>query len=176
MMGLEPTTFCMASRRSSQLSYIRVGRQYSDGSRGFARGAAGTPSSVPSLRVLPRETPGERADTAVDVELSEDLAVFADQLEEWAATKEHWTLTFRQGHDFDRGDNVEARLLHTGGEHTSSLTFRLDQVESLQEFELDLWLTLEERDGIAKAVHLSPLGLDVELHHIVGPALGETAT
>jgi hypothetical protein len=29
MMGLEPTTFCMASRRSSQLSYIRVGGQYS---------------------------------------------------------------------------------------------------------------------------------------------------
>jgi hypothetical protein len=29
MMGLEPTTFCMASRRSSQLSYIRVGPQYS---------------------------------------------------------------------------------------------------------------------------------------------------
>ena len=26
MMGLEPTTFCMASRRSSQLSYIRVAR------------------------------------------------------------------------------------------------------------------------------------------------------
>ena len=25
MMGLEPTTFCMASSRSSQLSYIRVG-------------------------------------------------------------------------------------------------------------------------------------------------------
>ena len=31
MMGLEPTTFCMASRRSSQLSYIRVRREYSDG-------------------------------------------------------------------------------------------------------------------------------------------------
>ncbi len=30
-MGLEPTTFCMASRRSSQLSYIRVGPQYSLG-------------------------------------------------------------------------------------------------------------------------------------------------
>ena len=26
MMGLEPTTFCMASRRSSQLSYIRAPR------------------------------------------------------------------------------------------------------------------------------------------------------
>jgi hypothetical protein len=24
MMGFEPTTFCMASRRSSQLSYIRA--------------------------------------------------------------------------------------------------------------------------------------------------------
>jgi hypothetical protein len=29
MMGLEPTTFCMASRRSSQLSYIREPTQYS---------------------------------------------------------------------------------------------------------------------------------------------------
>ena len=31
MMGLEPTTFCMASRRSSQLSYIRGPSQYSPG-------------------------------------------------------------------------------------------------------------------------------------------------
>jgi hypothetical protein len=29
MMGFEPTTFCMASRRSSQLSYIREGEKYS---------------------------------------------------------------------------------------------------------------------------------------------------
>jgi hypothetical protein len=28
MMGLEPTTFCMASRRSSQLSYIRASHNY----------------------------------------------------------------------------------------------------------------------------------------------------
>ena len=27
LMGLEPTTFCMASRRSSQLSYSRIGRE-----------------------------------------------------------------------------------------------------------------------------------------------------
>jgi hypothetical protein len=27
MMGLEPTTFCMASRRSSQLSYIRAAQR-----------------------------------------------------------------------------------------------------------------------------------------------------
>ena len=35
MKGLEPSTFCMASRRSSQLSYIRVAGQYSPGSGGF---------------------------------------------------------------------------------------------------------------------------------------------
>jgi hypothetical protein len=29
MKGLEPSTFCMASRRSSQLSYIREGGKYS---------------------------------------------------------------------------------------------------------------------------------------------------
>ena len=33
MMGLEPTTFCMASRRSSQLSYIRVAASIASGFR-----------------------------------------------------------------------------------------------------------------------------------------------
>jgi hypothetical protein len=28
LMGFEPTTFCMASRRSSQLSYSRIERDY----------------------------------------------------------------------------------------------------------------------------------------------------
>ena len=121
-----------------------------------------------SLRVQPRETPGERADAPVEVELAEELALFADQLEEWTATKEHWEVVFRQGHEFDRPGNVEARLLFVGGDHTCSLSFRLDQVERVQEFEQELWLTLEEHDGIAKAAHLTPLGLDVELHHITG--------
>jgi hypothetical protein len=43
-MGLEPTTFCMASRRSSQLSYIRAGAKYSPAKAptcGAARGRAG---------------------------------------------------------------------------------------------------------------------------------------
>ena len=31
MMGFEPTTFYMASRRSSQLSYIRASGEYSQG-------------------------------------------------------------------------------------------------------------------------------------------------
>ncbi len=34
MKGLEPSTFCMASRRSSQLSYIRERRNYSGARRG----------------------------------------------------------------------------------------------------------------------------------------------
>ena len=34
-MGLEPTTFCMASRCSSQLSYIRAGANYSRASRAY---------------------------------------------------------------------------------------------------------------------------------------------
>jgi hypothetical protein len=130
---------------------------------------------VASLRVLPRDTPGERADTTVDVDVAEELALLADQLEEWVAPLEHWELSLRQGHDFDRGDNVEARLLFTGGGHTCSLSFRLDQVESVQELDRELWLTLDERDGIAKAAHLAPLGLDVELHHVVGDAFGRSS-
>ena len=42
---------------------------------------------------------------------------------------EHWELSFRQGHDFGRPDNVEARLLFSGADHTCSLTFRLDQLD-----------------------------------------------
>lgn len=128
-----------------------------------------------NLRVQPRETPGERADTLVDIEIREELALLVDQLEAWTAPLSHWELTFRQGHDFGRGDNVEARLLFTGGDHTCSLSFRLDQVESIQELDRELWLTLDERDGIAKAAHLAPLGLDVELHHIVGDAFGRSS-
>ena len=125
-----------------------------------------------SLRVQPRDTPGERAGTTVDVEVGEELALLADQLEEWVTPLEHWELTLRQGHDFDRADTVEARLLFTGGEHTCSLTFRLEQVDSVQALERDLWQTLDEEDGLAWAAHVSPLGLAGARHHILGPAFG----
>jgi hypothetical protein len=121
---------------------------------------------VANLRVQPRETPGERAFDPVEVEIAEELAVYADQLEEWVAGKEYWELSFRQGHDFGRTNNVEARLLFTGADHTCSLTFRLDQLDRIQRFDRELWLTLDEQDGIAKAAHLAPTGLDVELFHI----------
>jgi hypothetical protein len=131
---------------------------------------------VASLRVQPRETPGERAEALVEVELREELALLVDQLETWTAPLEYWEVIFRQGHDFDRGDNVEARLLFTGGDHTCSLSFRLDQVESIDELDRELWLILDAEDGIARAAHLAPLGLDVELHHIVGDALGRSSS
>ena len=79
---------------------------------------------------------------------------------------EHWELAFRQGHDFGRTNNVEARLLFTGPGHTCSLTFRLDQLDRIQVFDRELWLTLDEREGVARAVHLAPTGLDVELFHL----------
>jgi hypothetical protein len=129
-----------------------------------------------TIEVQPRDTPGERADTPVHVELDDDLGVFADQLEEWAAPLANWELQLRQGHDFDRPNNVEARLLFTGSDHTCSVLFRLDQVEAVQQLERELWLTLEERDGISKAIHLAPNGVDVELFHIVGPPLGRTSS
>jgi hypothetical protein len=129
-----------------------------------------------TLQVQPRETPGERAGTGVEVEIDDALSVYADQLEEWATPLSHWELQLRQGHDFDRPNNVEARLLFAGSDHTCSVTFRLDQLESVQQLDRELWLTLEERDGIAKAVHLAPNGLDVELFHIAGPPLGGTSS
>jgi hypothetical protein len=126
---------------------------------------------VPTVRVNPRDTPGERADAPVEIELDDALATYVEQLEEWVAPLEHWTLTLQQGHDFGRANNVEAKLLFTGAGHTCSITFRLDQIDAVSEFERELWLTIDERDGIGKGIHLAPLGLDVELHHIVGPPL-----
>ena len=128
-----------------------------------------------TLQVQPRETPGERADTPVEIELDDDLSVFANQLDEWAAPLEQWDLQLREGHDFGRPNNVEARLLFAGGSHTCSLVFRLDQLDSIQELADERWLLFEEDEGIAKAVHLAPGGFDIELHHVVGPPLGGTS-
>jgi hypothetical protein len=128
-----------------------------------------------TIEVQPRDTPGERAGSPVQVELDDALSVLANQLEEWAAPLAHWDLQFRQGHDFDRANNVEARLLFSGSDHTCSVLFRLEQLDSVQELDRELWLTLEERDGISKAIHLAPNGVDVELFHIAGPPLGGTS-
>jgi hypothetical protein len=122
---------------------------------------------MPTLDVLPRPTPAERADAAVTIEVDEDLTVLAEQLEEWAAPRQSWALTLREGTNFDRPNNVEAILLFASGEQTSSLLFRLDQLESALDTGEELMLRFEERDGIAKVARLHENGLDVELFHIL---------
>ena len=52
MMGLEPTTFCMASRRSSQLSYIREGGEYSRVSEAGLASSPHTACSPESGRII----------------------------------------------------------------------------------------------------------------------------
>jgi formyltetrahydrofolate deformylase len=53
LKGFEPSTFCMASRRSSQLSYSRRGRQYSRGFRGGQASARPSTSSSNQARLPP---------------------------------------------------------------------------------------------------------------------------
>jgi hypothetical protein len=52
MKGLEPSTFCMASRRSSQLSYIRVLAMIAALDPAFAAG--GRPPPIGPLRIRGR--------------------------------------------------------------------------------------------------------------------------
>jgi hypothetical protein len=119
------------------------------------------------LEVVPRPTPAERYDAAVEVEVDDALTVHAAVLEDWVTPRQPWELTLREGTDFDRPNNVEALLLFAEGEQASSLTFRLDQLDSIQEEAEELVLIFEERDGIAKAARLTANGLDVELFHIL---------
>jgi hypothetical protein len=58
-------------------------------------------------------------------------------------------------------------LMFAMGEQTSSLTFRLDQLDRVDDDGQQLVLIFEERDGIAKAARLTANGLDVELFHIL---------
>jgi hypothetical protein len=119
------------------------------------------------LEVLPRPTPAERYDAAVEIEVDEALTVHAASIEDWVAPRQAWELTLREGTDFDRPNNVEAMLMFVAGEQTSSLIFRLDQLDRVEDMGEELVLILEERNGIAKAARLTATGLDVELFHIL---------
>ena len=120
-----------------------------------------------TIEVQPRPTPEERADTPVEVEVDEELSVFADVMEEWAARHEGWDVMLREGHDFGRVNNVEARLLFVAGHQTSSLVFRLDQLDAADDLAGELVLRFEEQNGIAKLARATPNSLEVELFHIL---------
>ena len=122
---------------------------------------------MPILEVVPRPTPAERYDAAVEVRVDEELAVHAATIEDWVAPRQAWVMNLREGTEFDRPNNVEAVLLFAIGEQTSSLAFRLDQLDSVQDLTEELVLFFEERDGIVKAARLTANGLDVELFHIL---------
>jgi hypothetical protein len=119
------------------------------------------------MEVQPRPTPEERADTPVEIQVDDELTVFAANLEDWATPRPSWEFTLHEGHDFGRTNNVEGRLLYVAGEQTSSLRFRLDQVEVVEELMGTLMVRFEEKDGIAKVAWATGNGLDVELFHIV---------
>ena len=120
-----------------------------------------------TITVQPRQTPGERADTPVEIEIDDALSVLVSTLEDWAAPRQSWELELSEGHEFGRANNVEAQLLFSAGEQTSSLTFRLEQLDVAEDTGQELVLRFEERDGIAKLVRCTATGLHVELHHIL---------
>ena len=120
-----------------------------------------------TLQVQPRPTPEERDDHPVEIEVDEALSVLAATIEEWVTPRQSWSFILREGHAFGRANNVEGELLFVAGEQTSSLLFRLEQLEAVDELESELLLRFEERDGIAKIARLTPNGVDVELFHIL---------
>jgi hypothetical protein len=120
-----------------------------------------------TLQVQPRPTPEERDDRPIEIEVDEDLTVLAATIEDWVAPRTSWEVMFREGTDFGRANNVEARLLFVAGEQTSSLAFRLDQLDAADDTGEALVLRFEEKDGIAKLATLMANGIDVELFHIL---------
>jgi hypothetical protein len=120
-----------------------------------------------TLQVQPRPTPEERPDRPVEIEVDEALIVLAETIGEWVTHRPNWEFTLHEGHDFGRANNVEGRLLFVAGEQTSSLLFRLAQLERADDVGGELVLVFDENDGIAKLARATPNGLDVELHHIL---------
>jgi hypothetical protein len=133
----------------------------------LAAGAAGNDGGMATIEVTPRPTPEERHDAAVEVEVDEALTIHAATMEDWVAPRQEWELVLREGTDFGRTNNVEAVLMFVAGSQTSSLTFRLDQLDAAEDTGEELVLRFEEEDGISKLARLIGNGLDVELFHIL---------
>jgi hypothetical protein len=120
-----------------------------------------------TLQVQPRPTPEGRDAGRLEVEVDEALSVLAATIEEWVTHRQNWEFTLHEGHDFGRANNVEGRLLFVAGEQTSSVSFRLDQLDRAEDVGDQLVLSFEENNGIAKLVRATANGLDVELFHIL---------
>jgi hypothetical protein len=119
------------------------------------------------LDVLPRDTPEERDAGPVAIDVDEDLSVHAEIIEDWTSPRQNWDFYLREGHEFGRPNNVEGHLAFIAGEQTSTLMFRLDQLDAAEDFGEELLLRFEERDGVAKTARLTANGLEVELFHML---------
>jgi hypothetical protein len=120
-----------------------------------------------TIQVLPRPTPEERHDAPVEIEVDEALTVLVQTIEDWTTPRQEWEFTVHEGTDFGRANNVEGRLLFVSGTQTSTVAFRLDQLDGADDAQDVLVLRFEEQDGIAKLVRCTATGLDVELFHIL---------
>jgi len=120
-----------------------------------------------TIQAQPRQTPAERHDRPVEIEVDEAIAVLASVIEDWCAPRQNWEFQLVEGHEFNRPNNVEGRILFVAGEQTSSLAFRFDQLDVADDTGQELVLRFEERDGVAKLAYLTATGLDVELFHIL---------
>ena len=119
------------------------------------------------LEVLPRDTPEERDDRSVAIDVDEDLSVHAEIIEDWTSPRQSWDFYLREGHEFGRPNNVEGHLAFIAGEQTSTLMFRLEQLDAAEDYGEELVLRLEEREGVAKTVRLTVNGFEIELFHIL---------
>ena len=94
--------------------------------------------------------------------------MLAAAIEDWTAPRQGWEFILREGHDFDRPNNVEGELLFASGEQSATLRFRLQQLDRADEIDAnEFLLVFEERAGIAKTARLTANSLDVELFHIL---------
>ena len=90
---------------------------------------------MPTLEVLPRPTPEERADQPVPIDVDEALAERAETIEAFTEPRQNWEFTLQEGHDFGRANNVaEYRALVAGLE--KALELHVDEVEVVSDSEL----------------------------------------
>ncbi len=120
-----------------------------------------------TLEVQPRQTPAEAGQQEVAVDVDDELAIHVDTIENWTAARQAWVMILREGHEFGRVNNVEVEVMFVAGEQTSTLRFRLDQLDAATDAGDVLVLRFEEHEGIAKLARLTENGFDVELFHIL---------
>ena len=64
-----------------------------------------------TLQVHPRQTPAERANEHLTIDVDEALAIDAAVLDDWVAPRQNWEVQLREGHEFGRANNVEETIL-----------------------------------------------------------------